>query len=266
MPVSAQHSYATPQSYSAYDDGTDEQRDDFLPGERIGQPFDKGRKVKRRLFLLLVSASVGAGVWYGNPASWFETGLRWTEALSSAMSRTAPPATEKQQAAAPEPLPALAQALVSEAAPVPKNAPVIATAPVETAAVAAAESAEEGATAQAEPLPPPVVNPADPYQKRAVAVGLHPDLSRVLLAKMSDADYRNAGIAIQKAVKETADGAVLVWPVKPKPEMALFEVHFVAGVSADCRRYVVRVTKDGWLTTALPMEKCGVKQVAVKKG
>ena len=46
----------------------------------------------------------------------------------------------------------------------------------------------------AAPLPPPTPDPADPYQMRASAVGLHPDLSRVLLTRLSPTDYRNAGI------------------------------------------------------------------------
>ena len=92
---------------------------------------------------------------------------------------------------------------------------------------------------------------------RAVAVGLHPDLSRVLLARLSPTDYRNAGIAIQTAVAETPDSGVFVWPRQRKPELALFQVRFVPGAAPSCRRYVVTVTKDGWLTTAPPMEKCG---------
>jgi len=92
---------------------------------------------------------------------------------------------------------------------------------------------------------------------RAAAVGLHPDLSRVVLARLSPADYRNAGVAIKTAVAETPDGAVFVWPRQRKPELALFQVRFVAGAAPGCRRYVVTITKDGWLTTAMPMERCG---------
>ncbi len=110
---------------------------------------------------------------------------------------------------------------------------------------------------QAQPLPPPAADPTDPYSLRAEAVGLHPDLSRVLLARLSPTDYRNAGIAIKTALAETPDGAVFVWPRQRKPQLALFKVHFVPGAPPGCRRYVVTVTKDGWLTTALPMEKCG---------
>jgi hypothetical protein len=46
----------------------------------------------------------------------------------------------------------------------------------------------------------------------------------------------------------------------------LFQVRFVAGAAPGCRRYVVTVTKDGWLTTALPMEKCGPKRETPGRG
>lgn len=129
-----------------------------------------------------------------------------------------------------------------------------ATPPLTTAALPPPAANEQ----PGEPLPPARADPADPYQVRAEAVGLHPGLSRVLLQRLSAADYRNAGVAVQKAVTETADGAVFVWPRQRKPEMALFKVHFVTGAAPDCRRYVVTITKDRWSTTALPMERCGV--------
>jgi hypothetical protein len=103
----------------------------------------------------------------------------------------------------------------------------------------------------------PIADPADPYQMRAAAVGLHPSLSRVLLAQLSPTDYRNAGTAIQTALAETPDSEVFVWPRHRKPELALFQVRFVPGAAPNCRRYVVTVTKDRWSTTALPIEKCG---------
>ena len=86
---------------------------------------------------------------------------------------------------------------------------------------------------------PAIADPSDPYQVRAAAVGLHPDLSRALLARLSPADYRNAGIAIKTALAETAETAVYVWPRQRKPEEALFKVRFVPGAAAGCRRYVV---------------------------
>jgi hypothetical protein len=115
-------------------------------------------------------------------------------------------------------------------------------------------------------LPPPVVNPADPYQKRAVAVGLHPDLSRVLLRRMTSSDYRNAGYAIDNAVAKTADDGEFVWPRQRKPEEALFRVRFVRGAAPNCRRYVVTVTKDRWSTTAPAMERCGPEIAARRSG
>jgi hypothetical protein len=133
-----------------------------------------------------------------------------------------------------------------------------ATTPNETApdATAADETAsDEGPSA---PLPPPTVDASDAYQMRALAAGLHPGLSRVLLTRMSAADYRNAGVAIKTALAETRDGDVLVWPRGRKPKDALFEVRFVKSAAHDCRRYVVTVTKDRWSTTAQPMEKCGL--------
>jgi hypothetical protein len=95
-------------------------------------------------------------------------------------------------------------------------------------------------------------------------VGLHPDITLTLLRRLSDDDFRNARLAIGKAIAETNDDAVLVWPAERKPGHAQFQVHFVEGASANCRRYVVTIAKGGWLTTALPMEKCGVKRVAAK--
>jgi hypothetical protein len=81
----------------------------------------------------------------------------------------------------------------------------------------------------------------------------------VLLARLTAADYRNAATAIETAVARTPDHGVFVWPRQRTPDQALFQVRFVPGAAPGCRRYVVSVTKDGWLTTALPMEKCGTE-------
>ncbi len=120
---------------------------------------------------------------------------------------------------------------------------------------AADDAATEGAPL---PLPPPAFDVNDPYQKRAAAVGLHPDVSRALLKRLSPTDYRNAATAIQTALAETPDTDVFAWPRPQQPKLAFFEVKFVRGASHDCRRYVVTVTKDRWSTTAPPMEKCGL--------
>ena len=172
---------------------------------------------------------------------------------ASAISPTVPPAlTELATKPVPDPPAANPQPPVSSESAVAKpEAPP-------TTTVAVVEEAPPPA------LPPPVVELTDPYQKRAAAVGLHPNLSRVLLARLSQTDYRNAGIAIQRAVAGTPDTGVFVWPQQRKPELALFEVRFVPGAAPHCRRYVVTVTKDRWSTTALPMEKCGSRLAAGK--
>ncbi|MFT3733037.1 MAG: hypothetical protein QM780_16745 [Hyphomicrobium sp.] len=99
----------------------------------------------------------------------------------------------------------------------------------------------------------------DPYRRKAESVGLHPDLSRVVLARLTPADYRNAAYAIQKAIKSVPDDGEFTWPRTRAKGTAVFSVHFVPGAERDCRRYVVTITKDRWTSTALPMEKCGVK-------
>jgi hypothetical protein len=151
--------------------------------------------------------------------------------------------------------------------PVLETPPQIIIPPAASAAVPAApvkpEEPEAAAGAQEQPttpLPPPVAPPGDPYRKRAEAVGLHPDLSRVLLDRLSPADYRNAAHAVETALAKTPNTGVFVWPRQRRPEEALFKVHFVQGAAPGCRRYVVAITKDGWLTTALPMERCGFPQ------
>jgi hypothetical protein len=101
--------------------------------------------------------------------------------------------------------------------------------------------------------------PGDPIRRRGENAGLHPDLSRALLMRLGDADFRNAAQAIATAVAETPDNGEHVWPIRAASGLALFRVYFVAGAGEGCRRYVVTIAKDGWLTTALPMERCGVR-------
>jgi hypothetical protein len=208
--------------------------------------------------LLLVMLLGGGWALIGEPATWPEWLLGKVAAISAAMERSSGPPQQAASAMSTA-RPVIAEPPTKPAAisapPVIQQAPPPSPAPPATAALPpAAAGADEPATA---PLEPPSIDPADIYQVRALAVGLHPGLSRVLLARLSPDDYRNAGIAIQKAVAETPDSGVFVWPRQRKPELALFHVRFVPGAAADCRRYVVTVTKDGWLTTALPMEKCG---------
>lgn len=109
------------------------------------------------------------------------------------------------------------------------------------------------------PLPPVIADKDDPYQVRALAVGLHPGLSRALLARLTKADFRNAAHAIHTALVRTPAGKTFIWPRGRSKNVVQFRVRFVPSISADCRRYIVEVIKDGWITTAQPMETCGIK-------
>jgi surface antigen len=133
--------------------------------------------------------------------------------------------------------------------------PQTAAAPYESSA----SEAPAGQDTAAAPLEPPLADKNDRLQARALAVGLHPRLSRALLSQLSAEDYRNARQAIEKAVADTPDDGQLAWPRSRRSGLALFQVHFVAGAAPTCRRYVVTITKDGWSTTALPMERCGAR-------
>ncbi|MCB1522203.1 MAG: hypothetical protein KDJ37_16755 [Hyphomicrobiaceae bacterium] len=257
----------------------------FYPGEPIYWPRRRrGIGKVRAMFASLVIAASGYGLW--------QTQAHWrpwaSERLAAVMAGIE--ASRAASAALPSPVPVPpspeAQGGVPQMDPPPKDvaeAPGAASGeavaaiapPADTAATtdATAESQPSAANSEAEPsategarsetlpapLPPPVVDSADPYQKRALAAGLHPELSRALLSRLTEEDYRNARAAIAKAIADVADGEAFLWPKKRAPKLALFQVHFVQGAAADCRRYVVTVTKDGWATTALPMERCGVK-------
>ena len=244
----------------------DYQYDELLPGERVGPPLGRGhgKAVLRGIIILIVLGSGWVLVdqqdalpkWLRTHigAAWSSLEWRMPERVEPAASAALSTRPAARQLIGPEtvsPAPqSLAQNPTAALLDVPPR-PMVTTVPP---AAAAGVEAAPGA-----PLPPPIVDPADPYQRRAEAVGLHPELSRVLLERLSPTDYRNAGIAIQTAIAETPDNAVFVWPRQRKPEQALFRVRFVPGAAPGCRRYVVSVTKDGWLTTALPMEKCGTR-------
>jgi hypothetical protein len=240
-------------------DDADEQYE-LMPGERIGPPVASTRGKTMLWGVLVVLIALGGG-WalLGDQAIWSTWLPAENAAVSASVDRNVP-------------LKSTASAMAITTAPAsvePTSRPtVLDVAPSNLQQ----SSSSKAATLTTAALPPankvidepssssarsPTADPADPYQMRAVAVGLHPGLSRVLLSRLSPTDYRNASIAIQTAVAETPDSAVFVWPRQRKPELALFEVRFVPGASPDCRRYVVTVAKDGWSTTALPMEKCG---------
>jgi hypothetical protein len=274
--VMAARSPHFPANTPAYDDvGADEHyaHEELLAGERVGPPLARARGRAVLWGSVLILIGLGAG-WAllderATSAGWPQALIaavssaadRWmpgpVEATAAAVTIGPPanPAPTTKPAAIAAPPSALEPPAPDKSAATPGAAAKSPAPPLATAALppAAAGSGDLPAS----PLPPSAADPADPYQVRAAAAGLHPGLSRVLLARLSPADYRNAAFAIDSALAKTADDAVFVWPHQRKPELALFHVRFVPGAGPDCRRYVVTVTKDGWLTTALPMERCG---------
>lgn len=266
MPVPARrHEAPSPERYSF--DFVRERPDDTLgpldAGEPIYPPRQRGSSMLSASLVLLVLFGGGwlvlnaPGDWLAQVGERAAQLMRMLDSRQSGMAEANLAATAPQGMTASPPVePAAAPAVqtiephatIAVDAPVPPDA-----APVETASIDEAASEEEG---DPQPLPPPQVDPKDPYQRRAMAAGLHPDLSRALLARLTAADYRNAAYAVDTAIAKTANGAEFVWPRQRKPEQALFRVQFVKGAVLGCRRYVVTVSKDGWLTTALPMERC----------
>jgi hypothetical protein len=273
MATRARQSDATTFAYGAFGADEDYAAGEFFAGERICPPRGGrgGNAMLRAYVVIFIALGVGWAL-LTKQSTWQEWASAVTEVVSPLMDRITPAvapnvttaATEvPAKSAAPDPAPSSLQPLESNEVAAPQDEAVqsVPQAPPTAATPAAANGSDES-----QALPPPSADPADPYQMRASAVGLHPDLSRVLLAKLSSADYRNAGIAIQTAVAKTPDNGVFIWPRQRKPNLALFEVHFVPGAAPDCRRYVVTVTKDGWSTTALPMEKCGLNPAARRSG
>ena len=248
-PASAATSSRSYDAYGRYD------QHEIFPGDRFGPPpIDMGGKAMRR-GVVVVLLALGAG-WalLDDPTSW----TSWRSLVTSIAPKASPrsPAAEFTE---PERAPTSPTGTATEFVQPTVSHEIAAAPPAAITALAAPSIRREENSREDQPvmpLPPPAIDPADPYQKRAAAVGLHPDLSRVLLARLSPTDYYNAGIAIEMAIAETPDTAVFVWPRQRKPDLALFQIRFVAGAAPECRRYVVAITKDGWLTTALPMEKC----------
>ena len=270
MATPARHSTARG-AYHAFDDGEDYAQWDLLPGERIG-PAPARRRGRAMLWsVVVILIALGGWAMSSGQATWPAWLPADIAAVLASMDRKEPrPAEPAAPAVVAPPLriePTPRTAAFDPAPPTPlPPAPGKAAPNPAAAEKLAAPSLTTGALPPASrslvdppfpPLRPAIADPADPYQMRAAAVGLHPELSRALLARLSPTDYRNAGIAIQTALAETSERAVFVWPHQRKPELARFQVRFVPGAASGCRRYVVTVAKDGWLTTALPMEKCG---------
>lgn len=253
---------------------------EFHPGERIGAPPPtRTRSAVRQIVNATVITALG---WAA-----FETHTTWRPWLAMSLitiraelAKAQNPSEPKTAAALPAPIEPLAAAKEvaeitgttspppqSTSAPAPADpttaaSPSPAAAPAEADITTSSISPDPASTPAAAPLPEPEVDPTDPQQKRAASVGLHPRVSKVLLASLSDTDYSNARTAIRKALVEAADTDKFIWPRDANSKHAVFQVHFVAGAAAPCRRYIVTIVKNGWTTTAPPMEKCGVKTAA----
>lgn len=257
----------------AYDDFEVDDRFAYalMPGERAGPPMARrrSRAALRGLFLLIVFG--GGWALLDDRAELPDWVLAQFWDFAAQLERRASAQIDRATSAmAATSRPGRAERLPVESQQVPSAPAKPDVEPVATVVLAPSLTSAANPYAAVEPpsgpLPPPAADPSDPYRIRAEAVGLHPDLSRVLLARLSPDDYRNAGIAIRTALAETPDDGVFVWPRQRSPELALYKIRFVAGAAPGCRRYVVTVTKDGWLTTALPMEKCGPKNETPGRG
>lgn len=235
-------------------------------GER-SVPLPRGSAGRSlRLIALLLIAVAGGWAYFGDPSTWpGRIEREWAAFNAGAERQPAAPAPTAvaQPAVEPPSLPTQTSSIATSAmqqlpvAMVEKPAIVPETPPAKS--TTSDTATEQPPVEKAPPEPLPEVVATEPYQRRAVAAGLHPELSRALLEKLTTADYRNASQAIRTALAETPDSEVYTWPQQPKRGLAVFQVRFVEGAPADCRRYVVAIGKDGWSTTALPMEKCGIK-------
>lgn len=263
VPARRKHAPAT----SSFEIDNDEfEESPFYAGERICAPSPsmRGSSVLPTCVVLLVA--LGGWSFVRHPDDW-KHWLSANIATASALMDyrtpvpTAPPSPPEQPPPALGPAPhaesppPVASESVAPGAAVPPQTAV----PPEPLITASIETAPADRAPSVAPLAPPKADLSDPYRRRASAVGLHPDLSRALLTRLSPADFRNAGVAIDTAVAKTPETDTFVWPRQRRPELALFQVRFVPGAAPDCRRYVVTITKDRWSTTALPMERCGAK-------
>lgn len=270
-------SYELPIVDDTTDDGFDwSGTDELARGERICAPVDepRGSTFWPAALVILTGFAAGWGIAQFPDATRAvkDTASAFVTASTSSAPPASAPLPQSEPPVEPAPLPAAATeatavpgANTGEAVAAAPPAPEAVTGPeASDATTPVFESADAVAAAPIEPLPKPVADPKDPQQKRALAAGLHPDVSKALLQRMTSSDFSNARLAVQTALAETDDGATLIWPradvAKNAPKgAAQFEVKFVVGAAPDCRRYVVIVTKDRWSTTAPPMEACGAE-------
>ena len=240
----------------------------FTAGPRMASAPARRSGATSLSLIAIALAGIGGGwAMFGDPSTWPDRVAQFMEAAKGAPP-AAPPAATASKLAAPEPE-RTAEPIATSSISKPAEAsgtPQVAIAeppaakPAEPEAPPAKEEKDAAAAPPEEPQKLPEVVATEPWQKRAVAAGLHPELSRALLDRLSTVDYRNASYAVRTALAETPDSQVFSWPRESKRGLAVFQVKFVEGAPAGCRRYVVTISREGWSTTALPMEKCGIKQ------
>lgn len=242
----------------------------FEPGDRVGGPPPRKRRRARRAMLLV--AVIGLAAWSAHirtdevtalvsQATAILDGLKAERRIGRApiedASRTVDPLPLPERDAAS--LPPLRHAQAddrSDAAPPAPVASVVASAtPPDSGGVSTADT-----PTAVERLPDVVANPADPLQQKALAAGLHPELSRALLEQLTPEDFHNAAYAVAALLKGAKADSPLVWPKRQAPHQARFKIRLVEGAPPECRRYVVQVAKNGWETTARPMERCVAAQ------
>lgn len=238
-------------------------------------PSRSGRRVRKALTWSTVVTLAGAALWsapderYRDPV-WLVTNVTSTAASVAraigSLKDTWPGTAKQIQGAGqqPESGPLDASDTRAGLASAEPNADGPAQAQVTSPATDIGTSIAPPAGGHLAAYAPPPKAPVDPLRARAEAVGLNPDISLAVLARLSQADFQNAGTAINTALSETADDGVLLWPRQRTAELALFQIHFVPGAPSGCRRYVVTITKDRWSATALPMERCGGQPVRAK--
>lgn len=234
------------------------------PGERLGGPPPRRRRGRRALRTVLLLSLMGGGAWLL---------LERRDDVTAFASLATTALQNLQHGRQLPPTPAREDTKIAEAPPLPDRefapAPVMHTEAVPPPARPAAEDppstpapldAEPETSAPPERLPAVTADPGDPLQQKALAAGLHPGLSRTLLDRLTAEDFRNAAHAVKAALSGDKAAAPYVWPPQRAPRRAQFKVRLVTGAPGECRRYVVQIAKDGWETTARPMERCNARQ------
>ncbi len=247
---------------SSADDGFEP--DNFFAGEPVCARTSRRREIVPYTSLFLILA-VTVGCAFASDA---DTRSDWTSKIErvaasleatwqTASASTPSPSQDVSSIATPPPAAPAPPAAVAAAQPLPVVTVTTAPGDAPDASDTNGEKTSDKPHVSDAYAPPQISS--DAYGRKAEAVGLHPDLSRAVLSRLTPADYRNAAYAIQKAIKTIPNDGEFIWPRAHKSGFAVFNVHFVQGAGRDCRRYVVTIPKDRWTSTALPMEKCGVK-------